>query len=353
MVHELQGLLPTNLPFPAIQPQAPPVQPPTPPGVENVQTVMAQEAIQPSSVRRRLFGPETSVVLHDFIVAGRRVIRVALLCTQVLNYDYSVYGVRYDECNPATRFVICNGVNQTRVADAGLSGFTIHQGGLHRYTHYKSTRDDHLPPVIMGPLFLNDLDKVPEWARQHLTECKFFYMRDQKLRHYDSWKFGHRPVVSYEGESRNRCDITQLYTDAIKVRHQMMYQVRGSQIFHSLAMAFVFDCRLAPTIRHLGSQVRDSIDISPVWCSRGRVDSNPSVNYAEFDVVCALSYRKPEQNWRSGPLLFLTYRKTESIWSITDDSCAVFCSPEIPKYSRLHPYRGLVDDINAFYDNLP
>jgi len=109
-VREIQQL------FSAQQPQQP-QQP-----VQNVQEVMNQHPSPDPhrNVSRRLFGPETDVTLHDFIVAGRRVIRVARLCTVGLNYDYTDYGVRYDECNPATRFVICNGVNQTRDADAGL-----------------------------------------------------------------------------------------------------------------------------------------------------------------------------------------------------------------------------------------
>ncbi len=334
--------------------------PPSPPGIQDVRTAMVVGESNPN-VRRRLSTEMRGIIrvsnhnLVQFISDGRRICGVRL-GTQVLNFHWN--DIRYDQASPEARFIMCNGVDCTMSSEPGRnSGFTIQQGGLQRYTHYLSTHDDHLPPIIMGPLFHNNPDKIPNWARQQVLECKLFYLRDQRARSpsYDPWKYGYRPCTSSRDEARQHADVTDIFTDSISVSRPFFYQSCGehANTFRSLAFAWALEIKLIPTMRSLGQHPRDFIDISPVWSSRSRSNHDVGYSYCEFDMICALSYRKPHHKWRTGPLLFLSFRKINGNWGISGDSCALFCSPETPHYSRDFPYRGLADEIEVFYNNLP
>ena len=324
----------------------------TPPGLQNVRPVM-DETTSGRSVRRRLefqIGRDPVSDLSDFEASALANVPPHP-CTDLLNHDRE--GQRFDFMTTAERFVYTNGVNIPDQPDPPANtGYAICVGAIPRYCVYKSTNENHLPPLVQGPLFKNSYDKVPSWARQHIVECKLFYARDQRVRRYNPWTDGHRPVDTRYSSAATRSTVTGLFTNTIKVSQRFLYQsYDNNQVFRSLAFGFALDCKLVPSMRELGIDADQFIDISPVYCSRSR--AHPMFDMAEFDIICALSYKKEGHRWRSGPLLFLTYRRVVNMWSITDESKAVFASPDTPSYSKDFHFRGLVDSVDVYYNNLP
>lgn len=316
------------------------------PFVTPLQNVRAAMYISPAesrpAVRRRLDYRVPTDTIDDYQQSASPM--CGRPCTDLINYSYE--GMRFDTMTAAERFVFTNGVRIPQGETLGFTGYAIVEGCI-----YKSTNQDHLPPIVQGPLF-NNMAKAPAWARQHIAESKLFYARDQLVRNYKPWLDGHRPVDSRYNAATARSTTTALFSTTIKVTNRYLYQTyEPSGIFESLAYAFADDCRLIPTLRSLGVDADRCINISPVYCTRSR--PHALLDYAEFDMVCALSYRKEGHRWRSGPLLFLTYRRVVNQWEITRESKAVFPSPNSPAYSPDMPFLGLVDNIVAYYNNLP
>ncbi len=310
--------------------------------VQNVRTAMYYSPEENPSVRRRLGYHVPTDTIDDYQSAASPL--CGRPCTDLINYSYD--GMRFDTMTAAERFVFTNGVRIPQGETLGFTGFAIVEGCV-----YKSTNQDHLPPVVQGPLF-NNMAKAPAWARQHIAESKLFYARDQLVRNYNPWVDGHRPVDSRYNSAAARSTTQNLFSTTIKVTQRYLYQTyEPSGIIQSLAYAFADDCRLIPTMRSLGIDANRSINISPVYCSRSR--PHTMLDYAEFDMICALSYRKEGHRWRSGPLLFLTYRRVVNQWQITGESKAVFPSPNSPAYSKDMPFLGLTDSIDSYYNNLP
>ena len=351
-VREIQQFLPV---------QQQPQQPQQP--VQNVQEVMNPHPsptgtlVNNRNVRPRRLEPEfdqrdrTAFIQRGIDQVGVR------FCSRNLTHNYD--DMRYDLVSPEARFVMCNGSDCTGRPDPSrTSGFVAVQGALPRFVYYVSTHDDHLPPYG-GALIRNDHAKIPNWARPQIEEHKIFLLRDQRARDrpYDPWKFGYRPSVGSRDEASAQGDISNIYSDSITVGRPFYYQ-HECNTFRSLAFAWALEVKIIPTMRTLGQHPKEFIDFSPVWCSRTRSNHDPGFTYTEFEMIVALSYRKPPTGsatykWRSGPLLFLQYRKINDNWGIAGPSCALFNSPDTPPYNLDFPYRGLNDDIVAYYNNLP
>ncbi len=307
------------------------------------------------NVRRRLFADDEGEGLaQSFVINGmlhfREVIRE---CTEILSYQFSV---RWDTTTQERRFLIVNGFpndgfGQRQTDFLVRTGFTTHTGeALLGQQYYCSSNPGHLPPIMFGPLFLNDRNLIPDQFRQAFDECKFFYLRDQLVRNYNPWYYGHRPwtggenqATSHNGRLMNEeADTTNLYTTAIKVGRPMLPYIswcgddRG--IFLTLAFDWCLQAKVLPRLGLLQRYNGKFYDISPVHCSRLRIV--PYLNYREFDCVCMLSIRTNDSDgapWRSGMFLFLRYKKVNRTWEITEDSCAVSPNANTPRITISAP----------------
>ncbi len=291
---------------------------------------------------RRLF---TEVNMDDdyhFIINGMlNFPEVLRHCTEILSFQYSV---RWDTTTQERRFLIVNGFPNDRFGPQLVrTGFTTHVGTVmlgQRY--YCSSNPRHLPPIMFGPLFLNDRNLIPDQFRQAFDECKFFYMRDQLVRNYNPWYYGHRPWSGLRTRNPS-VDTTDAYTDAIKVSGQWPYILWSNNdraLFLSLAFDWCVQAKVLPRVRLLQQYSGSGkfYDISPVHCSRLRI--MPDLNYREFDCACMLSIRKDDTRdapWRSGMFLFFKFKNVNQSWSIAEDSCALSPNANMPRVTISSP----------------
>jgi len=361
VAQELQHAAQPPIPFPSMSPQ----------GVTNVRDAMGALLTSTpgrsvrrrlGSVSRRLLDDDTQSIDQFYITGMLHCPEIVRECNEILSYDFSF---RWDTATTERRFLIVNGLMNDRLPVSSANpmqnrtGFTTHryQGTFTQHDtriFQCSSRPNHLPPVPYGPLFLNDRSLIPERFQQSFEECKYFYLRDQVVRNYNPWYYGHRPWGA--GETSGAADrngnylneaanITGMYTDAIKVAVQwpyISYRTADRGIFLSLAFSWCVQVGVLPRLRVMSrtsSQTR-FFDISPVYSSRLRATAGP-FNYCEFDCVCMLSIRRddtPTAAWRTGLFLFFTFVKTNGTWSISNDSCAVSPNRNSPKITMQSPF---------------
>ena len=352
IIQELEHAAQPPMPFPSM----------SPPAVTNVRDAMGALLTPPArSVRRRLLDDDNQSIDQFYITGMLHCPELVRECAEILSYDFSF---RWDTATTERRFLIVNGLMNDRLPVNGSplhnrTGFSSHryQGTFTQHDtriFQCSSRPNHLPPIPYGPLFLNDRSFIPERFQQSFEECKYFYLRDQVVRNYNPWYYGHRPWGA--GETSGAADrngnylneaanITGMYTDAIKVTTQwpyISYRTADRGIFLSLAFSWCVQVGILPRLQlqsHRSSQAR-FFDISPVHSSRFRTTAGP-FNYSEFDCVCMLSIRRdetPTAAWRTGLFLFFTFVKTNGTWSISNDSCAVSPNRNSPKITMQSPF---------------
>jgi len=371
-----------HIPFPALPIYVPGISSPV--AVTNVRDAMDPAELEEStpirSVRRRLL-PETvggsDSSSDSFFINGLLAFPGGVRPDDdIISFNFP--DIRWDTETSENRFLIVNGPPRELrgqlpntlegIDHLSYSGFNQHNGFRRGLVHYTSTKIGHLPPIPFGPLYQNNIEKIPAWCRQQFRECKFFYMRDQLVRGYNPWFFGHRPWRGGASNAADRngpfmnatADLTNLYTDTIAVVHQPPYVTwnnRDRGIFLTLAHAWCLEANLLPSysVAVPGNNPDNRwCNISPVHSRSLRV-SPGAENYCEFDLVCVLSVRNTERSnspWRSGPFLFLTYRKVNNIWSISNRSIAVFPSAGTPSYSPENRVRLEFTSISNYVSNL-